>query len=81
MLRCSVDNIAGCMAHVTRIAMPTDDSYVNVVVIIIIIINVTIMINIIIINITIMIINVINTIVVSALVTYTYHITLNDHGN
>jgi hypothetical protein len=66
MLRCSADDIAGCMAHVTGIAMPTDDSYVNVVFIIIIIINVTI-----IINITIMIINVINTIMVSALVTYT----------
>lgn len=68
------------MAHVTRFAMPTDDSYVNVVVIIIIIINVTIIINIVI-NITIMIINVINTIMVSALVTYTKHVTLNDHGS
>ena len=71
MLRCSVDNIA----------MPTDDSYVNVVGIIIIIINVSIIINIVIINVTIMIINEINTIVVSALVTYTKHITLNDHGS
>jgi len=57
MLRCSVDNIA----------MPTDDSYVNVVVNIIIIINITIIINIVIINATIMIINEINTITVSAL--------------
>jgi hypothetical protein len=71
MLRCSVDNIA----------MQTDDSYVNVVVNIIIIINVTIIINIVIINVTIMIINEINTIVVSALITYTKHITLNDHGS